>query len=165
MRNHHPSVLLNQFFCKTMKKAIFLVFLIPMGLVAQLTPIIISPGPGTPSPGFTWSNPIYDYDAVGNRIARYRIKYYNNPLREELSEKWEISLKPNPSDGLFILHSNVPLAGQDLHIYDINGRTILRDKLEGSSTKIDLRQQASGIYIFRVRNGTEFREVKGFLKE
>ena len=69
MRNHHPSVLLNQFFCKTMKKAIFLVFLIPMGLVAQLTPIIISPGPGTPSPGFTWSNPIDPTNAANNELA------------------------------------------------------------------------------------------------
>ena len=132
-----------------MKPILFSLLLLPLALPAQV---------GQP---FTWSDPIYTYDASGNRIKRERNKVYGPGSQRLADPAWQLTLSPNPSEGRFLLSSNQDLAGAELHIYDLSGRSVLRQSLSGALVKLDLRQQPAGVYVFRVQRGTDVWEETG----
>jgi len=133
-----------------MKPILFSLLFLPLALSAQV-------------PTFTWSDPVYTYDASGNRIQRERTKVFGggNPTQRLADPTWQPALSPNPSGGVFLLRSNLPLDGAELHVYDLSGRSVLRQPLNGELIKLDLRQQPAGVYVFRVQRDGERWEAKG----
>ena len=142
-----PSFHLNPPF--PMKPILFSLLLLPLALPAQV---------GIP---FTWSDPIYTYDASGNRVERFRTQGQGPGSLRQADPAWQLTLGPNPSDGVFLLRSSVELEGAELHVYDLSGRSVLRQPMRGAALKLDLRQQPAGVYVFRVRRGTDVWEEKG----
>ena len=139
-----------------MKKLLFFLSLAwPLLVTAQSSPI------GDPI-GLPLSDPLYRYDASGNRIERYRTHEQGpgGSLRQA-DPAWQLTLSPNPSDGVFLLRSSVELEGAELHVYDLSGRSVLRQSMQGTALKLDLRQHPAGVYVFRVQRGTDVWEEKG----
>ncbi len=58
-----------------------------------------------------------------------------------------IKTYPNPFDDFYYIDNTVPI---NLKIYDINGRILLRKKLEIGNNKIDASRFSSGFYIFKL---------------
>lgn len=78
--------------------------------------------------------------------ARVTVDYSSPTSVDEMGEG-ELSIYPNPSDGLFNLIPGNGIHIQSVRLIDLAGRSSL---IELSGTLIDLRDQASGIYTVQV---------------
>ena len=68
------------------------------------------------------------------------------------SAKYQISVYPNPTNGLFSLNSIDPLT---ISIYNLNGVLLLNEQsIEGGSL-IDISDYASGFYILKIQHNNE----------
>jgi len=68
-----------------------------------------------------------------------------------------VKLFPNPSNGLFSVQSNTIEVNSIVEIYNMLGEKIYTAKLNPTNTQIDLSNNPSGIYLYRVL--TETREL------
>jgi hypothetical protein len=113
---------------------------------------------------------IYSYDNAGNRIKRawscdtsgsntnptYRMA--NNSPSPEDSGNIEntCSLYPNPSNGYFKMRMEYAV-NADIYVMDVKGSVVLKKRLEGKETDLDIRQYAAGVYTLHlVSPGYEF---------
>jgi hypothetical protein len=64
--------------------------------------------------------------------------------------KPEVSVFPNPSNGVFTIESSVVSGKSSVEIYNVLGQTIYQTQIKSSNTQIDLSNQPSGIYLYRV---------------
>lgn len=85
------------------------------------------------------------------------------PIEKENSLTIEgIYFAPNPSDGQFELHFELVESGQtDLRIYDINGRLVFEENLQGDPGSyvqmVDISDEPGGTYFLQVvQNGKSF---------
>jgi hypothetical protein len=62
-----------------------------------------------------------------------------------------VRVYPNPSNGRFLIESP---ADSEAHIFNLFGKCILSQKLDKGENKIDLSDQASGVYFIRSNNIT-----------
>ena len=148
-----------------MKKAILLALgLYAMGLGAQ-TPVD------------------YQYDAAGNRVARYRKSSVapNGPAALAANSSSAIAARvgkieadsiakvetprvgvfPNPSAGLFRIELNAPAPEARFELYDAAGRLIWSRGATFYSTTLDITREAAGEYLlFLRRAGEEARSWK-----
>jgi type IX secretion system substrate protein len=61
-----------------------------------------------------------------------------------------LSVYPNPATTLLNINSNENLAGFNLQMFDIVGRLVLSQVLEGNSNAINVAKLSNGTYIYRV---------------
>ena len=67
-----------------------------------------------------------------------------------MNEDAEITLYPNPSEGIFTVEATVSLQYVKLQIYDVLGKLILEKKNIKSSIKIDLSDKEKGVYQIQI---------------
>jgi len=80
-------------------------------------------------------------------------RYNNNPLGIEENDLKEISIFPNPSEGLFILKSNTDFDSESTYVVtDISGKIIQKCVLQNSETIIDLSEAQNGMYFLKTTN-------------
>jgi type IX secretion system substrate protein len=61
-----------------------------------------------------------------------------------------LSVYPNPASSLLNINSNESLAGFTLQMYDVVGRLVISQVLEGNNNVINVAKLANGTYIYRV---------------
>ena len=115
------------------------------------------------------NNPTYSFDYNTPYITReFELRFGAGITKtdENLSDN-EILVYPNPTTGSFRL-TNPATSGQavsqelsNVKITDINGKTIFLSKFQNFETsKIDISDQPSGIYILEISNAEMFKTVK-----
>ena len=62
----------------------------------------------------------------------------------------DIKIFPNPSDGLFFVE--LISTGNDVTIYDVQGRPILNKTINTNIARIDLTNYPKGIYVIEIKN-------------
>lgn len=61
---------------------------------------------------------------------------------------------PNPTQGnLQLTIQDFQMENGELQVYDINGKYLLTQKIEGENTRFDLSEYAAGTYFVNVMNG------------
>lgn len=68
-----------------------------------------------------------------------------------------LSIHPNPSTGVFNIDTQ---KNYNLNVVDVTGKTVMSQKLNTSSNKIDLTNYKSGMYFFRLTNENEVKVFK-----
>ncbi len=97
----------------------------------------------------------FDYDDAGNRIKRYETLLARTAAPDDTLTTDEVivyheTLFPNPTQGMIRFLSDDPEFGaSDVHILDLQGRTILNQSFESSDFKINLSWASNGIYLVR----------------
>ena len=127
-----------------MKFLLFLLFLLPLTLPAQI-------GNGSLQPAYT-------YDAAGNRIQRQLVWVAGGPgtnggsggLRAAEPAP-QVRVFPNPPAGRLQVQPEAPLAGARLWLLDLQGRTLHEAPLPPRGSKLDLRPYPAGTYLLRVQ--------------
>jgi hypothetical protein len=80
------------------------------------------------------------------------------------NEAFNISLSPNPSQGIFTLKvTGLQNRGSSLTITDIQGKSIVREELNGTKTvsrQLDLSGYPKGIYFVKVQNADQVKIEK-----
>ena len=69
---------------------------------------------------------------------------------DEVDLKNSLSVYPNPSSGLFTIENHQSNSLLPFEVRDITSKIILKGKLKGKETVIDLTEESSGIYFLRV---------------
>ncbi|MCG3167162.1 MAG: hypothetical protein POELPBGB_02946 [Bacteroidia bacterium] len=118
---------------------------------------------------------IYEYNATGNRIRRYPIispqktdgsdtvtttseeqftqNYQNRSLPIEQQEGFNISVYPNPTQGLLTVASEPGFMGLQnklAFVYSLKGELLFQQTITNSNFVIDFSNYALGYYIVRV---------------
>lgn len=97
----------------------------------------------------------FDYDDAGNRIKRYETVLARAAASEDTLTIDEVivyheTLFPNPTQGPIRFLSDDPEFGtSEVHIVDLQGRTLLIESFESSDFEIDLSRASNGIYLVR----------------
>lgn len=89
-------------------------------------------------------------------VSKYRCD--NNVGIHEIGNGENISIYPNPSNGIFTL--NLQSAKGEIYIYNLLGEVIHNSKMNSSVSKIYLSEHANGIYFVRVISGSEIYSGK-----
>ncbi|MBL7896513.1 MAG: T9SS type A sorting domain-containing protein [Bacteroidia bacterium] len=71
-------------------------------------------------------------------------------LDEKVSNIFENTIYPNPSNGQFYISLNVASENISAEVYNAVGELIFKEKITETKFKIDLNEQASGIYFIRI---------------
>jgi alpha-tubulin suppressor-like RCC1 family protein len=66
----------------------------------------------------------------------------------EITEQASVSVYPNPSTGIFTVHSS-RFKVQSVEITDVPGREVLKSQVTSHNAEIDLSRQAKGIYFVK----------------
>jgi hypothetical protein len=72
----------------------------------------------------------------------------------------DVVVFPNPSNGVFYF-TNLPPKGM-IEVYDLSGRKIFQTFIDDKKAVIDLSENSSGIYFYKIKNESEY-EVSGKL--
>ena len=78
------------------------------------------------------------------------------------SNSFALSLFPNPSNGNFQIQSAVNLNTCSIEIFDISGRVILYDNMDGYNKNIDISYFEEGVYFLEIKDN--FKQVIHFQK-
>ena len=119
------------------------------------------------------SHVTYTYDDAGNRLTRQTLilkspdkddnnkdknndDYKTNEINNIFGEG-NIVIAPNPTAGaLYISFNNIELAENTvISLYDISGRTVLRQKVKSNREKLDLTNNPAGTYILIIVSGND----------
>lgn len=99
-------------------------------------------------------------------VAKIRADNYNNIATSLASEiqnpNTEISFTPNPSSGIFTLHSSSKNCNGRICVYDLLGNCVMNKVCSNDvNVVIDLSAQAKGIYFVKLqtREGIETRKI------
>jgi hypothetical protein len=77
-------------------------------------------------------------------------------IQESQQSKFNISLFPNPTNGVFHFEMNdADFTKSEIEIYDVLGKSVFKSKLMNPKFDIDLSENAKGIYFYRIFNATE----------
>jgi hypothetical protein len=120
---------------------------------------------------------IYTYDDSGNRTRRERdmsksatINPGDNTAKSEaekeaekkdIASDQEITIYPNPTNGL--LNVNIPDLGEGtavLGVYNVNGKLVYKKTLNNTLSQVDIKNQPSGIYLFKITIGGNSKDWK-----
>jgi len=99
----------------------------------------------------------YTYDAAGNRISRTIVLGLKNAdvQQQEFTEiiaKKEIKIYPNPVESFL----TVSIAGfgddivSECFIYNLAGTLVMREKISGELTTLDMSSFSSGTYVLQI---------------
>lgn len=96
------------------------------------------------------------YGSSGENFAIARLN--NGPLSVAEFEKNQITIYPNPSNGIFNIEREFSET-TTYQINDITGKIIVKDKLADKQTQIDLSAAQSGVYFLKTSDSV-FRLLK-----
>ncbi len=85
-------------------------------------------------------------------VAKYRSACAPEFVPESGNEE-NISIYPNPSNGIFTLNSSI--SNGEIFIYNLMGELVFQSQLNSPAFTIDLSNEASGIYFVHVNTGKE----------
>lgn len=119
------------------------------------------------------SNIQYTYDATGNRIQRKVVTTLvgegsdeamlraageqgeaaaaGNDLAKTDAIVQQTQVFPNPTQDRLRIQLREALPGAVIELFDLSGRSLLRQSMPDTSTSIDLRAQEAGTYILIIR--------------
>tara|TARA_R110002049_G_scaffold279949_2_gene459136 strand:- start:30217 stop:31407 length:1191 start_codon:yes stop_codon:yes gene_type:complete len=92
----------------------------------------------------------YDYNSGWELAFRSTYHYSDDPLGVEEFNLADANVYPNPVNDIL----NIELKNQtkaDVSLFDINGRLILKQKLEDSQTPINIETLHVGIYVLKIQ--------------
>jgi hypothetical protein len=97
---------------------------------------------------------VVDVQSERSDIAIDDVSFYN-PLTVKLDEiqkesNTEISIYPNPSQGIYQMRSSEKLAGERYQIFDLKGQLIQEGILKNSNHQLNLSNSPSGIYFLKI---------------
>lgn len=72
---------------------------------------------------------------------------------EELKEENIVTIYPNPSHGQVSISVGEAMAGADMTISDLSGRTISKTSLKTGNQQIDISSATKGLYIVTIKSG------------
>ncbi len=87
-----------------------------------------------------------------NATASQKFELVATELTQTKLNVSNISIYPNPSDGLFIITTDLPLP-YDLEILNTNGQIIKKITINQTRKTLDLRSLSKGSYLFRIKAG------------
>lgn len=98
------------------------------------------------------------FDAANNLYRSCNTAIYTAPT-ECLSgiattNTLQVALYPNPTDGQFVMATELDAIGKELRIYDLLGSSVKTFKLEQVKQTIDATELTPGLYIYSVGNTT-----------
>jgi hypothetical protein len=67
----------------------------------------------------------------------------------------KIEIYPNPSTGIFEIHSSLVKDKAELEISNINGQIILKEFIQNNNIVLDLSNRPKGVYFLRLLSGEE----------
>ncbi|PQJ71736.1 T9SS type A sorting domain-containing protein [Polaribacter butkevichii] len=90
-------------------------------------------------------------DASGKAFLEYTLDYTLSTLDFNNLEK-RVTVFPNPSEGLFEINLPLNVKNIKLQVYNIQGQLVVSKKqpVNGGNAKLDIRNQAKGIYFVKV---------------
>ena len=74
---------------------------------------------------------------------------YNVTSIEKIDNNTEVSIYPNPTTGVIRIN-NEKLIINNVEVFDIYGKELLKSKIRSTKHEVDLSQQPKGIYIIKV---------------
>ena len=115
-------------------------------------------GPGVSSSTFTPSSTVLGLDTV-----KYTVTDQNGCVKVAAAtvlvetctgistiSSTDLSVYPNPATTLLNINSNTSLDGFNLQMFDLLGRAVLNQVLEGSYNAINVSKLGNGTYIYRI---------------
>jgi hypothetical protein len=114
----------------------------------------------------------YSYDAAGNRVKREYIceTVTTNPSpsarkpnpKDATTAAITSVVFPNPSNGMFTIQTNIPVADAIVMVYDLQGKLLKRFNYTGNSTLFDIRALAVGQYMIQLvlADGTQVHQLQ-----
>lgn len=121
---------------------------------------------------FAQGKVVYTYDAAGNRESRYvdltksaqisdNTDGWNDPFIDMMGEQ-KIKIYPNPTKGRLKLEIPMELheSIKSIHVFDMNGKELIRKNKPGPLVEINLQSYADGIYLLKIYSTSETREWK-----
>jgi hypothetical protein len=97
----------------------------------------------------------FTQSAGTNINDRFILRFTNSALGNEETAFNQVKVYPNPSNGVF----NIAYYGSETlqyTIYDLTGKTVM----SGTGNTINLSQQAIGLYVAKITDGTAVRTLK-----
>jgi hypothetical protein len=61
-----------------------------------------------------------------------------------------LSVYPNPATNVLNIHADLNLGGYNLEVYDLIGKKIFNQILEGSNNSVNIEKLANGTYLYRI---------------
>ena len=97
----------------------------------------------------------FTQSAGTNINNRFILRFTNSALGNEETVFNQVKVYPNPSNGVF----NIAYYGSETlqyTIYDLTGKTVM----SGTGNTINLSQQAIGLYVAKITDGTAVQTLK-----
>lgn len=109
--------------------------------------------------GTTWAN-ILDGGTNTKAIAFELIE--NTASSDSFDKDQMVSIYPNPSTGIFNFESKYNIS---FEVYDLVGKKIITQKVNNATTKIDLSNYLTGIYLLKITNNENKTKIIKLLKQ
>ncbi|SFU27491.1 Por secretion system C-terminal sorting domain-containing protein [Pustulibacterium marinum] len=104
-------------------------------------------------------------------VSSYLISFGSSPLEtmgtQETPEANYINIYPNPSSGLFYVNADVNRQIKNIQVIDLQGRIIRNIAVTDgvTTTEIDIRNQATGVYMLTITEANGTSITKRVIKE
>lgn len=115
--------------------------------------------PGIPSGTYQlgiWvnsTNMVTESDTTNNAgLFDGTFSFAPNAVNEVKAEQADVSMYPNPGNGIYTIKSNKSLAGCTLKIYSTTGQKVYNAPLIAGQNHIDLDGAAKGVYFYNIIN-------------
>ncbi|NOX86831.1 MAG: T9SS type A sorting domain-containing protein, partial [Chlorobi bacterium] len=121
-------------------------------------------------------NPLVEYDSVGTfdvsltasndygsdtKIREDYITVDVYPFINDNGSLTELSVYPNPfSDKIYIRVKNRPENNIRITLFSLNGRLLISNELKEELNEINVKEFKAGVYILKIANGTQRRNIK-----
>ncbi|MBW7868194.1 MAG: T9SS type A sorting domain-containing protein [Brumimicrobium sp.] len=98
-----------------------------------------------------------------NSTDSYTTLYYNKTPQVSSITSYEGAtwvVYPNPTDGVFMIHTSDHLNDSSIEVYSLLGEAITSAKIVNNATCIDLSNYPAGVYILNLNNQQTYKIVK-----
>lgn len=113
----------------------------------------------------------FSRNVAANSVGYYRIamvgkdgNFDYSPLIQSVAvekpKSVEVQVFPNPSNGIFNLQFNTETTNTKVEVYGMNGQLVHTEVVSGSSVRLDLSNQANGMYFVKVSTADSFQVLK-----
>ena len=99
------------------------------------------------------NNPDYDLGALAGSVCDTITGIAPSPLENPDSYREGVRLYPNPANST-LYASGMPEGKNEMQVYDLYGRLLLKKQNNSSSGVIDVSSLSDGVYNIRIKNET-----------